>query len=182
MKNATHKTALVIIPPDEIWGPIQAIRQEHDRHVRRWMPHITLFYPFVPVSEFDAAHRELVPVCRRCQPFDVTLRRFDVFDHGKGHHTVWLAPEPEEPLLDLHATLWAALCEPDELERGLRRFIPHLSVGQVRGKARVAELIEDLQAEWAPVRFRVDSVRFISRREPPDDVFRIERSLKLHGR
>ncbi|MBI5480461.1 MAG: 2'-5' RNA ligase family protein [Deltaproteobacteria bacterium] len=44
----THHTAVVIIPPGEIWGPIQAIRQRHDQQFHRWMPHITPLYPFRP--------------------------------------------------------------------------------------------------------------------------------------
>lgn len=48
----THKTAVVLIPPEECWPPIQAIRQEHDRHVRRWMPHMTMIYPFRPKEQF----------------------------------------------------------------------------------------------------------------------------------
>ena len=54
-KNAkkTHKTAVVIIPPEDVWDPIQKIREKYDRQFRRWMPHITLIYPFRPFEEFE---------------------------------------------------------------------------------------------------------------------------------
>ena len=55
MTQVTHKTALVVIPPESAWPPIQAIRAEHDRKVGRWMPHITLVYPFLPAGEFERA-------------------------------------------------------------------------------------------------------------------------------
>ena len=45
-KSLDHKAAAVIIPPEDAWGPIQAIRRKHDRKVGRRMPHITLIYPF----------------------------------------------------------------------------------------------------------------------------------------
>jgi hypothetical protein len=48
MPVKTHHTAVVAIPPPEVWSPIQAIRRQHDRNVQRWMPHITLIYPFMP--------------------------------------------------------------------------------------------------------------------------------------
>ena len=48
MEILGHKTATVIIPPECVWGPIQAIRQKHDSEVGRWMPHVTLTYPFLP--------------------------------------------------------------------------------------------------------------------------------------
>ncbi len=48
MAGVTYTTGLVVIPPEAAWPPIQAIRAEHDRKLRRWMPHITLIYPFLP--------------------------------------------------------------------------------------------------------------------------------------
>ena len=53
MHQKTHQTPVVIIPPKEIWASIQSIRQQHDTNYRRWMPHITLIYPFRPKAEFD---------------------------------------------------------------------------------------------------------------------------------
>ena len=50
--NKTHTTAVVLIPPEEVWEPIQALRRAHDRNFDRWMPHITLLYPF---AERDAS-------------------------------------------------------------------------------------------------------------------------------
>jgi hypothetical protein len=35
-------SAVVIIPPEELWIPIQKIRKKYDRQINRWMPHITL--------------------------------------------------------------------------------------------------------------------------------------------
>ena len=54
----THKTAAVIIPPRDVWGPIQQIRRQHDRKIRRWMPHITLIYPFCEPSHFQSVAEE----------------------------------------------------------------------------------------------------------------------------
>lgn len=39
MQTETKKlftTAVVIIPPNEIWGPIQQIRQKNDKAFGRW--------------------------------------------------------------------------------------------------------------------------------------------------
>ena len=51
----THESAIVLIPPQEVWEPIQAIRRVHDRQVRRWMPHVTLLYPFLPGAALAGA-------------------------------------------------------------------------------------------------------------------------------
>ena len=46
----SHMTALVLVPDESLWEPLQAIRRVHDsKHVDRWPPHVTLVYPFVPV-------------------------------------------------------------------------------------------------------------------------------------
>ena len=53
MPNKTYTTAVVLIPSEEIQPPIQAIRRVHDRNFERWMPHITLLYPFAPQRNFQ---------------------------------------------------------------------------------------------------------------------------------
>jgi 2'-5' RNA ligase len=72
----TKRSAVVWIPPPDAWAPIQAIRRRHDRQIARWMPHVTLLYPFWPRARFDEAERLLAPVCSRMGPFPITLGRF----------------------------------------------------------------------------------------------------------
>ena len=50
--SKVYTTAVVIIPPEKIWETIQKIRRTYDRQFHRWMPHITLLYPFKPQSYF----------------------------------------------------------------------------------------------------------------------------------
>ena len=94
MPVKTHKTAVVLIPPDECWEPIQRIRWKHDCHVNRWMPHVTLLYPFRPPNQFDTVQGSLGEACRPMQPFEVLLTAFNHFHHGRNRYTLWLAPEP----------------------------------------------------------------------------------------
>ncbi|GAH05617.1 unnamed protein product, partial [marine sediment metagenome] len=44
--SKVYSSAVVIIPPREKWASIQEIRKIYDRNLTRWMPHITLLYPF----------------------------------------------------------------------------------------------------------------------------------------
>ena len=179
--NRTHNTAIVVIPPEDVWGPIQAIRQEHDSKVKRWMPHITLIYPFGPESDFERAADELASACKTIPPFDIELTAFRMFNHGKGYHTVWLAPEPERPLHDLHAEVWTAVSWQHRFEPGIERFEPHLSIGRPRGTVNAVKLLEELEAGWTPIRFPVLAVHLISRGNRSDDAFRIVKSLPLQG-
>ena len=175
----THKTAVVIIPPASTWPSIQAIRRQHDRKVNRWMPHITLIYPFCSVADFPEMAEQISEHCRDLQPFDVSLTSFDSFSHGKGHFTVWLKPEPAEPLLDLHAAIWTAVSFDEDFAPRIGKFTPHLSVGQVRGRTQRDELVAKLQKDWKQLRFSVSAVYLIARKDPPNDTFEIVETVVL---
>ncbi len=177
--EATHKTAAVLVPAQRVWGPIQAIRTRHDRQVRRWMPHITLLYPFVTPTELARAAERLALVCSRTAPFEVALRDFGLFEHRSGRCTLWLDPVPREPVVALQRALREALPECAHDGRMSDEFRPHLSVGQARGRAEAADLRRVLRAHWQPIRFTVDAVSLLWREDPPDDVFRVDRRVRL---
>lgn len=64
----------MLIPPRELWPPIQAIRQAYDRHTLRWvMPHITLLYPFRPREEFAMLAEQFSLHCEQIEPFSIQL-------------------------------------------------------------------------------------------------------------
>ena len=106
MPGKTHKTAVVLIPPEELWEPIQEIRRLYDKHIARWMPHVTLLYPFRRREEFDALTGPLAEACRQVEPFDVELAEFRRLSHPRRASTLWLAPEPAETLGRLQESLW----------------------------------------------------------------------------
>ena len=112
-------------------------------------------------------------------PFEMTLATFHVFEHGRESYTLWLAPEPAETLLRLQTAIWQAFPDCDEVRQHGGGFTPHLSVGQVRSREKMEQLVSDWQRSWTPVRFQVAAVSLIWRDDPPDDVFRIERAVRL---
>lgn len=175
----THKTALVLIPPRELWGPIQAIRKLHDRQVRRWMPHITLIYPFRPPDELAPLLPLLRKACRELAPFELRLASLQYFHHGASEFTLWLAPEPRGALVQLHNALWRVVPDCDDVRRHGGGFTPHLSLGQARGRPRTLRLREELQAAWKELRFTVTEVGLIRRGDPPDDVFKVAERLAI---
>src|SRR5262245_25967963 len=98
----TPHTAVVLIPPEALWPPIQAIRMEHDSHVHRWMPHVTLLFPFVPADLFAEAESKIEAACGKVAPFRIALARFEYF---AGPKTAWLEPEPADSVKRLQAEL-----------------------------------------------------------------------------
>jgi 2'-5' RNA ligase len=169
--STTHQTALVLIPPPEVWLPIQAIRRLHDRQFRRWMPHVTILYPFVTRDLLDRALPATAEALSEVVPFEVSLGRFDVFRHRGGTSTLWLAPEPEGKLVSVHAALLRRFPECAATSRFSGGFTPHLSVGQTRDEERLRVLRAELES-WTPLAFTAGSLTIIVREPPPDDVFR----------
>jgi RNA 2',3'-cyclic 3'-phosphodiesterase len=176
----THESAVVLIPPAEVWDPIQAIRRVHDRQVHRWMPHVTLLYPFLPRAALPEAIPDAARALAGVAPFDVVLARFDVFRHRGGTSTVWLAPEPGEALAGIQAALVRGFPACDATGRFAGGFTPHLSVGQARGEEALAAFRRELE-EWRPLAFTARSVSVIVREPPPRDVFRTFAEVPLGG-
>lgn len=168
----THHATLALVPPEAVWAPIQAIRREHDRQFSRWMPHVNLLYPFAPPDALERLAPAIGGACAMLAPFEITLSRFELFDHG-GHFTLWVVPEPGEPLQQLHAFMLVAAPGYEDTMRFANGFTPHLSVGQAAGRAEAERLRAALQASWQPLTFTMDAVYALLRGDPPDDTFRI---------
>ncbi|MHA7630114.1 poly(A) polymerase [Corallococcus sp. M7] len=167
-----HHTALVLIPPEDAWGPIQALRKKHDAKFQRWMPHITLLYPFVPEEDFETAEAILLDALQGVEPFDVTLSAFGHFEH-RANATAWLRPDdqPSVALAALHAKLVAALPECASSAHG--GFTPHLSVGQLPLTADIARTLGEWQRAWRPLKFHVGELCLIRRKgDTPFEVIR----------
>jgi 2'-5' RNA ligase len=159
----THRTAVVFIPPAEVWPSIQAIRRAHDRQVQRWMPHVTLLYPFAPRYDLPKLLPALEAACAGLSPFEVTLGTFRVFQHRSDRSTVWLAPEPREAFTRLQAALREAAPDYAHTSRFSSGFTPHLSVGQSGGVEQVNALVTNLGETWTPLVFRASEISIIAR-------------------
>ena len=177
MPPKTHRTSVVVIPPQEVWEPIQAIRRQHDRQIHRWMPHVNLLYPFVPREQFDLAVPLLTAACQQVSAFDATLSTFRSFTHASGRSTLWLAPEPQALFVQLQEVLHTAFPDYDDQSRFSGGFTPHLSVGQVASRRELQSLTAALQAEWQPLQFPIAAVALIWREA--DGPFQVEHWLSL---
>ncbi len=173
----TPRTAVVLVPPETVWEPIQRIRRVHDRQVGRWMPHLTLLFPFRPEEAFPEALPRAAEAAASVRPFVLTLAELRFFDHGGERYTLWLAPEPAEPVRRLQAALRERFPDCDDVSRFPAGFTPHLSVGQARGRAARDALLTRLRAEWTPLEFSVREAALIAR--PPDGPFRVRHRLPL---
>lgn len=178
LESRSYQTAVVAIPPEEVWPTIQEIRSQYDTKFARWMPHITLFYPFWPRTEWPKAIELFSAVCCKLRPFTISFSSLGKFSHGRDRYTLWLEPASDQNLEKLHATLASML--PSEITQNEHsRFIPHLSVGQVKGRKKMEDLRISLQRNWRPITFTLSHVSLLWRNDPPDDVFRVGETVAL---
>ena len=174
-----YTSALVIIPPKELWPSIQEIRMKYDRHIKEWMPHITLLYPFILEAEFELIIEDFMDICNKLAPFKITLKEFDVFYHGKQNYTFWLKPQPMLSIIELQKLFLRVVPECNDVNLYKSGFVPHLSLGQLNGKNKIKSLLEDLSNKWNQLSFYVNQIIFISRKPFKDSKFEIKKSLNF---
>jgi len=178
VKDKVHTSAVCIIPPDDLAGPIQAIRAVHDKHIKRWMPHVNLLYPFVPDTQFDEAVKRLTAGLAEVAPFEVSLDQFGTFNHGRSS-VLWLQPSAQNKAVhQLQHALEQVYPQCNDLsvisDAG---FSPHLTVGQI-GSTQIEHTKNKFQANWKPITFMVDHVCLISRSDV-NDPFHIRHRVPL---
>jgi len=167
MAAGVKTTALAILPPEETWGPVQEIRQKHDKQVKVWPPHMNVFYPFVAEEHFVPFTRALAKTTE-----DLTIPRVTFPRKCNFGMTCCLEPESKEDpsLKKLHAACVAAAKEfktvftPDS-----REFHPHLTVGQFT----MSRALEAFKKEACPpLEFEIGSLCLLAR-ESMDDPFQV---------
>lgn len=174
-----HQSAVVLSPPQSEWDQIQAIRKKYDRNVRRWMPHITLLYPFYPKAQFESVVDQLAVACKGVCAFEISFSTIQYFQHGRSSFTLWLAPEPHEAVCALQEALWKVMPDCDDTRKYTDGFTPHLSVGQVCSRQDLDVVLPELQDNWTELTVQAKQVDLIWRNDKPDDVFRVGYSIGL---
>jgi RNA 2',3'-cyclic 3'-phosphodiesterase len=180
MKDAGPKTptaAVVWIPPESVWEPIQTIRRRYDRHLLRWMPHMTLLYPFRPREQFGEIEPLLREACAEIPPFEADFREIRSFQHGPQSHTMWAAPEPEAAFRELQSVLQAKVPDCDDVSKYESGFTPHLSLGQSHGPPELTRRLSDVRKSWVPLQVPVKEIALIAR--IGETAFFVDRTIPL---
>jgi len=177
--SKVYSSAVVIIPPQENWESIQEIRKIYDRNINRWMPHITLLYPFRPRNQYEDLEKAFSEMCKNIKPFEVSLKNFSYFSQGHQKYTLWLNPEPNTSIIYLQAEILKIVPDCEDVNRYKNGFKPHLSVGQIKGKNNLQKILSDLRLEWEEITFSLNIIYFISREESKISKFKISKQFKF---
>ena len=135
------RSAVVLMVP--VPASIRRIRALHDPMARRGVPpHVTLVFPFVPAVRLGKAERQhLAAIAGEARPF--SLRFADV---RRFPSSLYLAPEPTEPVHALIAAVVRAFPDHPPNEGAFEAVIPHLTVAADAGEAVLAGLVPAAQA------------------------------------
>ncbi|MFX1314774.1 MAG: 2'-5' RNA ligase family protein [Promethearchaeota archaeon] len=177
--SKVYTSAVVIIPPKEKWKPIQEIRQKYDRNVNRWMPHITLLYPFRPKNLYSKIEKKFSEKCLQIHSFILSLNKFKFFNHGHQNYTIYLDPEPSKLIVTLQAELLKIVPDCNDVNIYKKGFTPHLSVGQIMGKETLYKVINEFQNSWENLEYFVKDIFFITREKSKYSKFEIEKQFLL---
>ncbi|EKU20089.1 endonuclease exonuclease phosphatase family, partial [Nannochloropsis gaditana CCMP526] len=196
-----HQSALALMPDmdSSLFTAIQSIRRSHDKHYRRWPPHVNIIYPFVPEYEFDVAARVLQKALSSFAVIDdCTMARMGYFEHGRSSCTAWLAPQearlsdaelrheeelaspaPHPRIIQLQAACQAAIPHCADLTASFGgRFTPHLSIGQFQDRKGAKDFIDSV--DWVAEAFPVRQLYLLARNGPTDP-FSVRYIVRLAG-
>ena len=166
MPNAVHnptEAALIVLVP-EAEPLVGALRLEHGPAAAPGVPaHITINYPVLPgVDPGEDLYSALSSLFATCAPFRFTFKRTARFPE-----TLYLAPEPAAPLIELIELVAAAFPESPPYGGRFETSIPHLTVAHNKD-ADALNAIEhkfaELSAEYLPMPVRVDEVWLLDNR------------------
>ena len=177
--SKVYSSAVVIIPPKEKWAPIQEIRKIFDRNINRWMPHITLLYPFRPKNQYEDIEKDFSEKCENIKPFEISLKFFSYFSHDHQKYTLWIDPEPNKSIVKLQDEILKTVPDCNDVNKHKNGYKPHLSVGQIKGKNELQKTITDLQANWVEMKFILNEIFFISREESKTSEFKISKQFQF---
>ncbi len=144
------------------------------------MPHITLLYPFAESQDFATITPALAKATQQVSPFSIRLAHFDAFKHRRSC-TMFLVPEPEDEIVQLHSALLQHLPDYDDTARFAGGFHPHLSVGQFQHRSLHTEQ-QRLQAEWQPIQCELARLSLIYRSPETDDRFVVAEQFPFQTR
>lgn len=135
-------------------------RRLHDPSAREGMPaHVTLLYPFLDATERDGAVMERLAGMFAATPvFELKVSKL-----GRFPNTLWLAPEPVEPIRRLTEILAAAFPSYPPYGGAFEEIAPHLTVA--RGEQRILDRVGTAVAAgmFGPIRSRITAADLYDR-------------------
>jgi 2'-5' RNA ligase len=136
------QSALVLRVP-EVEAVVSGWRQRYDPIAAFGVPaHITVLAPWLTFSDVTAEDRKaLGSICSRSGPIDVTFTRFGIFPR-----TLWLDPQPAEPIRQLTAAVYARWPSHPPYGGAFDDSVPHLTIADQRDPAELGHVMPAVES------------------------------------
>jgi 2'-5' RNA ligase len=121
------QTTIMIVAPHEVQAiAVPILRRYAPETLIRVPAHLTVMYPFVPISQLDEASTKVHEICAGVSPFEITMRGYDSFPN-----VAFMNPTNPEPIQELFRRIFAAFpeCPPYGGAFG-NDLHPHMTVGE----------------------------------------------------
>lgn len=132
------------------------IRRRHDPAAAKGIPaHVTLLFPFVPVSRLGpVVRRDLAAIARSVAPFDVTFGNV-----GRFPGVVYLAPEPGDTFASLTTSIVSRFPDYPPYAGTYADIVPHLTLTDA--PAAPLDAVAGAARHWLPFRRRVSALELL---------------------
>ena len=133
-----ESTLVILVPEAE--GLVRSFRERYHPSAKAGMPaHITLLYPFKSPNEIDGLVLDTLSQCfSRFPPVKFSLTTINRFPG----ETLYLVPEPEDPLRELILAIWRCYSETPPYRGQYSTIIHHLPAADRSGLIGDQELAE----------------------------------------
>lgn len=189
--DLAYITAVCIVPPEDIWSPIEKIREKHDKAYKRWPPHINILFPFVNEKHFDSQVDILTNAFKDFKKFDIYFNNFGYFRRNGNKRnpnpkqSVFLQPSGKDNDKTSNDITDKSL---QEIYRRLTQLYPvcktrnefhgHLSVGQWT-LDKVEDAIKEKSKDWESMHFVCDHICIVARTQDANSRMQIKAKIPL---
>lgn len=170
-------TALVIIIPEEFHDMINTLRSQYDHAYPRWMPHMTLYYPFISIEHFPEIAERLQTALRGFGNISINLNKISFFSQ-KDKVTIHLEPQDDTMIQQLFQLIHQTI---PEIPLARAQYKPHATIGQCMKSDR-HRMIESFTEHFKgqDMTMNISAIQLINRSETDKTVpFTIHSTISL---
>eukprot|EP01125_Pyxidicula_operculata_P005953 TRINITY_DN2078_c1_g3_i1.p1 TRINITY_DN2078_c1_g3~~TRINITY_DN2078_c1_g3_i1.p1 ORF type:complete len:805 (+),score=126.33 TRINITY_DN2078_c1_g3_i1:450-2864(+) len=181
-KSPNSQSVINIVPPRQMWGPIQAIRTLNVANARCG-PHFSFLDPFVLPKHYPIAAELLKEELKTFPPFKVHLKSFSYFNHAKSY-SLFIVPETTPDPNAFNKLLKRCLkvfpqCNDLVVRGGEKGFVAHMTIAKYETYDQLKTAMDNLTKVWKPITFEIKELYFLARQE--GDPFEVKHVIPLGG-
>jgi len=117
-------------------------------------PHITIIYPFIPITVWDSSRRLISDATQEIHPFVIKLRELGTFVHDES--VLWLKPEDGKNLTRIRTKMQNLF--PKYIPLASFPYVPHLTIGFFDSVEKLLQARATVQKQLKPTKFTVDMI------------------------